>query len=307
MPADLAPDRVRRQAEAILGRTGEWRLASSTNSRVWRVTTGSGAMSVKLLTDASSDVHVERRLLRELGPGNARPILEVADMGEGEQLVVAPYLDGELVADRLQREAVPDGLGRELAGQYRTILAEVSRLPLRSPGYGRFGSGHQAEHERWSDALGAYLEEQRRKGPRTSALRHPALADALRRLADRLDAECGPPRVIPTDVNSRNFLIAEPGRKLVALNFPVIWQGDPAMPFGILQLHLDDTPMAAALAEGTWPRWRIHFYAAYHAFVICVYVERFTRVPLEEATPWGRRRPLLGLFDTHLRLMEEAL
>jgi hypothetical protein len=307
MLIDFVPEMIRRQAEKVIGPTSEWRLASSTNSQVWRVQAESGAMSVKLLTDTSSDAWVERRLFAELGTRHTRPILEIVDLGEGAQLVIAPFLDGELVADRLQRAPVPADLGRALADQYQEVLASISRLPLRASGYGRVGSGHAGRNARWSHALKAYLEEQRMKGPRTSALRHAVLSAALERISDRLDTECGQPRVIPTDVNARNFLITDPGRMLVALSFPVIWQGDPAMPFGALQLHLDDTPIAAALAVGPWPQWRVHFYAAYHAFVICVYVERFAQISLDEATPWGRSRPLLDLFDIHLRLMEKTL
>jgi protein-tyrosine phosphatase len=317
-PADIArraqcaliedvPAEIRRGAEKVLGPAEGWSLTSATNSRVWRVSARGGEFVVKHLTDVSSDARVERDVLAAVGPRRARQIIEVASLDDGGHLVVAPYLYGELMADRLKTAPVEAALGRDLAGQYRDILASVSALPLRAPGFGRLGSGHRAGHEKWSDALRAYLDEQHRKGPKTSALRHTELAKTLDRLASRLDAECGPPRVIPTDVNSRNFLLTDEGTRLVALNFPVVWQGDPVMPFGALQLHLDQTPIAAALAAGGVPPWRMHFYAAYHAFVICVYVERFEAVRLESASVWGRERPLLDLLDEHLRALEEEL
>lgn len=295
----------RPHVEQVIGPVLDWTLASTSNSRVWRVRAENGTWSVKLLVDRSSDVHVERRVLDHLDANSARRIHAVVDLGQAH-LVVARYLDGELVADRLSRAPLEPDEADALAVQYRRVIDQIATVPLHAAGYGRLGSGQAAGARRWSDALRAYLEEQRRKGPATAALRYTAISTALDRLAHRLDEECGPPRTIATDVNSRNFLITDDGT-LVALNFPVVRQGHPAMSYGALQLHLDDTPVADALADGPWPRWCLHFYAAYQAFVICVHAERFAAAPIEEVTPWGRHRPLLDLLDLHLMLMENAL
>lgn len=306
MSVDLVPPDIREAAEQVLGPTADWRLTSSDHSQVWRVRADGHAWAVKLLTDRSSDADVERWLLAQLTARHARPIRDIVALPDGNHLVLAPYLDGDLVADRLRRGPVAADEAVRLAGQYRHILDQIADLPPPEPGYGRLGSGHRAGHPQWTDALRAYLAEQCAKGPAAAALCHPRLAAALDRAATRLNTECGSPRLIATDVNARNFLITAIDGDLVALNLPVVWQGDPAMPYGILQLHLDDTAIAAVLADGPWPRWRIHFYAAYHAFVICVYVERLASVPLQQATPWGRHRPLLDLFTHHLRQMDEA-
>jgi hypothetical protein len=299
-------DEVRTAAETVIGATSEWTVISSRHSTVWVVRANAGRWSVKHLCDETSDASVEQWLMSHLAATKVRRIHRIVNLSNGSRVVIAPFVEGELLSTRLERGIAPE-TSALVAGDLRSLLGEISRIPPTTLGFGRLGGGRQPIHQRWSHALRDYLEEQRKKGPQSADRMYKTLSETLGELADRFDAEVVGPRVHPTDVNMHNFLLRQEDGRLLALNFPAIWQGDAAMPFGILQLHLDQTSVASAILDGrSWPSWRLHFYAMYHAFVICVYAERFSATPLDEVAPWGRNRPFVDLFEIHRQALEAS-
>lgn len=294
-------DAVVARTELALGAARGWRLLSDTNSLVWTVTVGDAQWVVKVLTDHTSDAELEHDLLGRLDEGRARQIATVEQLEGGQSLVLMPYLEGVVLADHLAAVPPDEALARRWAADLTALVGAVASLPLEGAGFGRRRYGAAPSHGRWSDFLAAYLEEQRHKGPRTAAIGYERLRDLLQTLAPRLDAACPRPSVVPADLNARNLLVTSQGR-LVLLNMPVVWQGDPWAALGELLLHTDGTSIAEALAAAHHPEWLLHFYAAYHAFVICAYVERFSTEPFDRVPPWGRSRPLAELFREHLEL-----
>jgi hypothetical protein len=103
-------------------------------------------------------------------------------------------------------------------------------------------------------------------------------------------------------MNLRNFLITQPDRNLKMIHLPNFWQADPAIPYSEAMVHLDQSVLLSALLDKIgYPKWRLYFYAAYSAYVILVYVERFGNTTLNEALPWGGKRPLMQILDEYLR------
>ncbi|SDH49120.1 Phosphotransferase enzyme family protein [Actinokineospora alba] len=293
-------------AEEMVGPITERELLSTSNSTVWRVRSASGEWALKHLADTSSAPQAESVVLGRLAATAAvRRIRALAEQPDGSSFVLSEYVPGEVLADVLPT-ATPEQC-REWARRQRLVIDAVGTIPVTGFGKVRVAEDGRtlcAEHPSWTSFLGAYLDEQRRKAPALADLRHDRLRAALDAVTPELeDVE---PLLMPADVNSRNYVVD--GFSLTCTNIPVAWSGDPLAAYGEALLHWSDTEGVAVFERATAKRSRraLRLYAAFHAYVILAYVERFAAEPLDEATPWGARTPLLTLLDSHLAAVEEA-
>ncbi|MFD9357951.1 hypothetical protein [Streptomyces sp. NPDC060031] len=289
-------------AREVVGPVGEPSLLSRTNSLLWRLPGAGGDYVLKHLTDPTSDLDAETALLTALPPDAPfRRPLALRRLADGSALTLAAYLEGPCLADVLA--TAPAATAEAWAGQWHTMMRLVAARP--ASGFGKADARGHAEHRTWSDFLHTYLERQRRKAPRLAALRHAAVAEALTGLSAPLDAAAPTPTLLSADVNHRNFLVTAAG--LHCVNVPVLWAGDPAACYGEALVHWDGSPgLRRLVALSGAPAWRLHWYAAFHAYVILAFVERFSPEPLADARPWGGRRPLLSLLDRHLAALRAS-
>jgi fructosamine-3-kinase len=290
------PQGIQDWVTAHIGQPAEATLLSTSNSTVWRVRAGTAQFVVKHLTDRSSTPETEHEVLRALaGHPRFRRVTAMSRLADGSTAILAGYVPGRLLADALAT-AAPDEV-TAWTGQLRAILAAVNGIPVR--GFGPVGAGLTAPDPSWSAFLTRYLDRQRAKAPALSALRGDDLAAHVARVRTALDRAVPEPVLLSADVNNRNFVVGDDG--LVCVNMPVCWAGDPACPYGEAVLHWAGTAGADLLAAACGaPAWRLHLYAAYHAYVILAYVERFGDRPLDEAVVWGTEQRVLELFDHHL-------
>ncbi|MFD7714041.1 hypothetical protein ACFV6E_40015 [Streptomyces sp. NPDC059785] len=279
------------------GSSGGAVLLSVSNSRVWRIEDATGRSFIaKHLLDPSSMPVTERtvgRLLRERGSRRARPVLDVRRNTDGTHYVLAEYAEGSPLADVLGTERTVAPWTEQLCELLRDVGAiEVS-------GFGKLSGALCAPWRTWSSFLLDYSEEQRLKAPVLASAHHYALDTLLAEAAPLLDAAAPRPRLVAADINSRNFVVGPDG--LVNVNLPVLWGGDPTAAYGQALIHWADTDGEEVLFHRSGaPRWLLHLYAAFHAYVILAYAERFTPGPLDSVTPWGRTTPLVELLDRHL-------
>ncbi|MCI3934367.1 hypothetical protein [Streptomyces sp. AN091965] len=290
-------------ARHVVGPVGEPTLLSRSNSLLWRLPGARGDYVLKHLTDPSSDLEAETALLAALPPhAPFRRPLAVRRLADGSALTLAAYVEGPCLADVLA--TAPTATAQDWAGQWHAMMRLVAARP--ASGFGKADARGHAEHRTWSGFLSAYLERQRRKAPRLAALRYAPLAETLTRLRAPLDRAAPVPTLLSADVNHRNFLVTADG--LHCVNVPVLWAGDPAACYGEALVHWDGSHGARRLVELSGaPAWRLHWYAAFHAYVILAFVERFSPEPLAEARPWGGRSPLLSLLDRHLTALRASL
>ncbi|MEV6823606.1 hypothetical protein [Amycolatopsis sp. NPDC051102] len=280
-----------------LGPVSEPELISESNSRVWRVRDRRGRpFAVKHLTDRSSRIEAEetvRRLLAERGNRRVGPILARWRNPDGTHYVLTEHRDGRVLGDALGEAGPVAGWAAQLAD----LLDAVAGIP--AAGFGKLSGDLRAPWPTWSSFLLGYAEEQRRKAPALAAARYRAVQAVLTEAAPLLDAAAPSPMLVAADINNRNFVIGSEG--LVCVNLPVLWGGDPAIAYGQSLLHWAGTEGEAVLARRAGaPGWLLHFYAAFHAYVILAYAERFAPQPWQEVSPWGRPTPLLDLLDRHL-------
>jgi hypothetical protein len=274
---------------------------STSNSRVWRAATSSGDWILKHLSDLSSTPEVESFVLAELrGRPDVRQIRAFRSCADGSTYLIAAYVHGRTLDECLATAKPPAAGG--WASQLSDLIEAVGRIPVTGFGKVRLGpDGLRADHDSWPGFLEDYLEGQRVKAPRLASLRYDRLRRALVAARAELAAAAPHPRLVLADVNLRNFVVGSSG--LVCCNIPVLWAGDPAASRGEALLHWSGTAGESVLA-GT--SGLLHFYAAFHAYVILAYVERFSPEPLDRATPWGSNTPLLQLLDEHLLAAEGA-
>jgi aminoglycoside phosphotransferase (APT) family kinase protein len=298
--ADTVPDVVRDWAEPVIGPISRSWLLSGSHSRVWRARSASGDWTVKHLQDRSSDARVEAAVLGSLpGTVRARRIRALREEPDGSVFVLAPYVPG-----RTLDEALPGAeadRARDWAEQVCRIVDAVAAVPVQGYGAVRLesdGRTLRAGAPDWFAFLVGYLERQRHKAPRLAALRHGVLLAAMRDLEPRLAAAADRPRLLHADVNLRNFVVDGP--VVACVNLPVAWSGDPAAVYGEALVHWSGTAGEAVFRRAGRAAGRLlDFYAAFHAYVILAYVERFSSEPLDRAAPWGGSTPLLELFDRH--------
>jgi len=301
MTPGTVPDALRDWAEPVIGPISRSWLLSGSHSRVWRARSASGDWTVKHLQDRSSDARVEAAVLDSLpGAARARRIRALREEPDGSVFVLAPYVPGRTL-DEVLPDAEADA-ARDLAEQVCRIVDAVTAVPVQ--GYGkvrleRGGKTLRAGDPDWCAFLARYLERQRHKAPRLAALRHGVLLAALRDLEPRLARAADRPRLLHADVNLRNFVVDE--TTVTCVNLPVAWSGDPAAVYGEALVHWSGTAGEAVFRRaGRAAGPLLDFYAAFHAYVILAYVERFSPEPLERAAAWGGRTPLLELFDRHV-------
>ncbi|PRY37516.1 phosphotransferase [Umezawaea tangerina] len=295
------PTRLTSWVGKRLGTTADPVLVSTSNSRVWRVRAEDGRRyAVKHLLDGSSQPAAERavrRILAERGNRRVRPVLDLLRNSDGTHYVLAEYVEGRVLADVL-------GAAEPVAGwaeQFADLLDEVAAVPVA--GFGKLSGDLRAPWPTWSSFLADYLAEQRRKAPGLAISRHTGLEAVLAEAAPLLDALVPTPRLVAADVNNRNFVIGPDG--LVNVNLPVLWGGDPTAAYGQSLLHWAGSDGEAVLARRSGaPWWLLHLYAAFHAYVVLAYAERFAPEPLHAVVPWGRTTPLLELFDRHLAAVD---
>jgi hypothetical protein len=296
------PGALRRWVESTVGAVEEVQPLSFSNNPVWLVRAGGSRYVAKHMRDTSSDAILEQRLLTALaGSSLFRPITAVHPLSGREAFVLAPYLEGRSLDRALADGCCTPDHAERWAEEWAAVMAALASIPVR--GYGRSPLDLQASWTTWSGFLHAYLAEQREKGPQLAAERHAQVAALLAAVADELDRAVPAPVLIPGDSNNRNFLVRHDG-SLTCMNLPVMWQGDFAKPYGEAMVHGDQTLLAERVRERAAAAgidaWRLHFYAAYHAYVVLAYAERFAPEPLQAVAPWGRVRPLLEILDEHL-------
>lgn len=280
-----------------LGPVSEPELISESNSQVWRVRDRRGRrFAVKHLTDRSSRIEAEetvRRLLAARGNRRIRPILARRRNPDGTHYVLTEHLDGRLLADVLDGGGPAAGWAAQLAD----LLDAVAGIPVT--GFGKLSGDLRAPWPTWSSFLLDYAGEQRRKAPALAEARYAPVKAVLTEAAPLLDAAAPSPLLVAADINNRNFVIGSAG--LGCVNLPVLWGGDPAIAYGQALLHWTGTDGEAVLAARCGaPGWLLHCYAAFHAYVILAYAERFAPEPWQVVRPWGRPTPLLDLLDRHL-------
>ncbi|MEV6310558.1 hypothetical protein AB0M10_18415 [Streptomyces sp. NPDC051840] len=289
-------------ASSLVGPVRDAELISTSNSRVWAVRDAAGARyALKHLLDTSSMPRTEN-LVRSALPADAPlcRLLGAQQHPDGTAFLLSEHVAGPTLDQRI--DDASDDTSRAWARELVRLLDLVAAVPVT--GFGKLPDGLEAGHPSWSAFLRDYLAEQRDKAPGLASLRHAGLHALLDSAAGHLDAEVPVPRLVAADINNRNFVVTDRGP--VCVNLPVLWAGDPLFAHGQALLHRAGTAGAAWLAD-RYAGWRLHLSAAYHAYVVLAYVERFAGVPLEEATPWGRQTPLLELHDRHLELARAGL
>lgn len=290
----------------LLGTIYDIKLLSHTNSVVCLVTTEAGRYVVKEIFDPTIDAFLEKEILHAISADEFfRPILYVQKIEMNRScLVIAPYIEGTSLDSLTSSGQFSSKHARVWANDIHTILQLVQLVPVS--GFGRPRLGKEFEYSTWTDFLERYLQQQCKKAPFLASIRFEHIWSTFNRLRLRLDKHTPLPKLINADVNARNFLVVPPNDHLRLIHMPVLWHGDPAASYGEAVIHFHDTAIAKELMSlCRFPAWRIHFYAAFSAYVILAYVERFGPYPLETALPWGGHRPLLDLLDEHLRELKE--
>ncbi len=277
---------------------------SHTNNIVCCVTTSQGQYVVKEIVDPTVDAFQEKQILNNFPRENwFRPILHVQLLASrGASLVIAPYVKGESFDKVLSRGSYSLEQANFWAKDLNRMFCRLKTIPVE--GFGRPRNHRAPSFRSWTAFLNWYLESQRKKGPRLAEMRYQRLRRVFERLVLSLDDQVRTPTLVAADVNARNFLVVQLDNRLQMIHMPVIWHGDPALPYGEMMIHLHDTSVASKLLELVdYPMWRIHFYAAFSAYVILAFAERFVSTPLNKVTPWGGRRTLLQLLDEHLDML----
>lgn len=275
-------------------------LINKSINTVWKVKTGTETYVVKEIRDMTVDVESEYVLLKRF-EGNSlfRPMfLCVKDETTSSFVAVHPYIEGvtldKVLLSGSYNEHQAKIWGKQLE-EYFTALREVSY-----DGFGKISQQSKPDSKIWMDFIYDYLERQRKKGPLMAQKRFHILCSAFRRYEGQINQEIITPMVVCGDVNTRNYIISEKAN-LVCIHTPMLWNADPAVPYGDAMVHLDQTPILDELLYHLeFPQYRLHLYAALSAYTILVFMERYSNIPLEDAKPWGRIRPLLEIFDEHI-------
>ena len=290
--------------ESHVGKPSAVALISDTNNTVWKVSFDKQEFVVKEITDPTVDVESEKRLLELIGDNDRfRPIIHYQSMEQAKTYIaIYPFVEGQSL-DTVDFRSVSKNEVEKWAGQLHESF-ELIRMAENVEGFGRRSMDKKPSYSTWMDFIFWYIENQAIKGPRMAALRYDALRKAFERYASSIQQDVCAPSLVCGDVNLRNYLIT-PKNDLVCIHSPMLWHGDPAVPYGDAAVHLDSSLLGEQfLSRGGYPAYRIHLYAAFSAFAILVYIERFNDTPLETALCWGGKRPLLEIFDDHLGRLE---
>ena len=304
MTAKTLSTSARSTVQGILGSIHEVELLSQTHNIVCTVVVDRGKYVVKEIHDPTIDVRLEKSILQKI-PSNAlfRPILHVQRLDNtGSSLVISPYIEGISLDSFISEGNFSVDQARLWANDLHRIFLHLRSLPAQ--GFGKPTLGKSPDFNSWTRFLALYLNRQKEKAPRLAKMRFKQILDTLERLSQELDSQTPIPRVINGDTNARNFLVVPPTCRLCQIHMPNVQYGDPAVPYGEAMIHFYDTPIVDELHNlCRFPRWRLHFYAAFLAYAILAYTENSESSPLEEAVAWGGHRPLLELLDEHLEAL----
>lgn len=280
-------------------------LISQTHHRVYLVETESGRHAVKEILDPTESPFIEKAVIERLPPNDLFcPISHVQRLKVSEgSLTIRPYIDGSSLDSVIRKGAYSHEQAKAWAGDLHRMFQHLLTIPAE--GFGRPTLAGSPRFASWSDYMDAYLNQQRDKASRMAAMRFKPLRECFESLRNKLDEETPVPRVINADPNARNYLVVSPSNRLRQIHMPNIQHGDPAAPYGDAMIHYHGTPILDELLKlSAFPSWRLHFYAAFAAYAILVFCERFNSSPLEEAVPWGVDRPLLELLDENLEALQ---
>ena len=274
---------------------------SLTNNVVLRVQSRQGDFVVKIVEDRTVDALIEHEVFRCLNDKFFRASLHVEKLDhEGRMLVVSPFLNGVSLDIGITDSQFDDDDRRRWALQMHEAMVQISRISVK--GFGRPYVNRPPRFRTWTSFLEWYMERQRFKGPRIAGMRYKRIRGAFDRLHKQFDADVLKPTLVPADVNARNFLICTDCAHLRMIHAPIFWHGDPAVPYGEASVHFGHTSMGKhLLRQIDYPAWRVNWYAAFAAYVILVYSERFDITPLDAVRPWGGGPPLLEILDQNLR------
>ena len=215
--------------------------------------------------------------------------------------MVYPYIEGVSLDKILHEGSYTLAEATQWSEQLIESFEIVRSIPVID-----WGKGIDSESENyseWYDFLFSYLKEQEKKGPRIADLRYERLVDTINKYQNNIKKEVNSSALVCADVNARNYLITQK-RELICIHTPMMWRADPAVPFGDALVHLDNSLFGKCFKNMTrYPAYRTYLYAAFSAYVILAYVERFSTEPLEKALPWGGNRPLLDILDHYLDLL----
>lgn len=292
-------------ATKLIGKIGEVQVLSQTNNQVFKTITKRGAFILKVVSDPTVDVLLERDLLLRLGRNDLfRSMLQVSPLSDAPGfLVVAPFYEGKSLDAVLELGDVTQAEAERWARTMHEMFAVIATVPVTF--FGRPRVNTPPTFSRWTAFLQWYLLRQKKKAPHLASMRYERLASAFRRIAPILDDATQRPTLVPADVNLRNFLVRSSERQLVMIHLPILWHGDTAVPYGESAIHLDRTIIGKELLElGAFSSSRIDWYAAFSAYVVLAFAERFHPSPLAEVRAWGGHRPLLEILDERLARLE---
>lgn len=273
---------------------------SGTNNPVWRVKCSSNEYVVKEIRDKSVDIVSEQTFLSQLNDTERfRQILTCChDEDEGIYVAVYPYINGESFD-----KVVNDDNYSQFQAKLWADQIETTFNCIRSQSVERFGkrdSNKNPQYNRWMDFVYDYLENQKSKGPIMATYKYDELLDVFKKYEDRIDGEVLRPSLVCGDCNLRNYIVDNKGN-LICIHTPMLWHADPALPYGDLMVHLDQTNILTYLINPlNYPEYRLHLYAAFSAYAILVFTERFSKLDLKDAKPWGRKRSLIEIFNEHI-------
>lgn len=282
------------------------KLISNSNNRVSRIDTTKGVFLVKEIYDVTADALFEQEILKRVGTNDRFRKLFFVKIFETLKLtlVVAEYLEGTPLD-----EIVSTGnYTVQESAQWAKTICEIhnSLANIEAVGFGRPKLNHsEISFSSLSEFLNWYLEKQVLRGPKMATLRYQKLKKIFEILIPMLDKINIYPKLISADVNSKNFLITLPDRELKIIHLPNIWHADPAIPFGEALVHLDGSQLLDELLKlKSFENWRLYFYASFSAYIILVFVERFSNISIKIARPWGASRPLFEILDDYLEKLE---
>jgi hypothetical protein len=285
---------------SLIGSVEDAVIISESNSRVYCVSTDAGTFVVKWILDPTVDALAEKRVLDFIGSIHLfRPLFYAVALQHIGQVAIAPFIRGRALSDVLEARAFSDADARQWACDLQQMWDAVGRMP--ATGFGRPWSPYPL-FDRWTDFLDWYLRRQRAKAPLLAKRYFSRLFGAFERIRTNLDSAVKRPTLTVADVNVRNFLVREPDRSLVALHSPIFWYGDPAVTYAEASVHLDGTAIWESLLQRApiFPGWRLDWYAAFAAYVILAFAERFDPTPIDQVIAWGGRRTLVTILDERL-------
>lgn len=278
-------------------------LLSNNNNLIWKVMFDVETFVVKEVLDETVDVKSEQALYMMTGSNPLfRPILDVFENDENNRkTVIYPFIEGVSLDKILQSESY----SLEEAQHWSSQMIQSFEI-LRDvyvDGWGKGKSNDNECHDTWFSFLFSYLEEQKLKGPKIAVLRYDALISTINKYKKNIEKAVTRPSLVCGDVNARNYLIT-PARNLICIHTPMMWRSDPAVPYGDALVHLDSSLFGDCFYKlADYPNYRMWLYAAFSAYVILAYVERFSSEPLEKALPWGGKRSLLDILDYYLNIL----